>query len=811
MSQYPDEIGAWWTEFPGSDRATRITLSPPSVSALAPAQDGVRGAVSKRALKHRLVVPPGKRERARREATASWRRHTIAAIREPSLKSGVITLGSGFGGTGKTDVAVTLAAIYAAARPADRVILADSNDDMPHGYIRLGGVPVEALPPHQRTLSIRGFYQACTEGSIKVYADLRDAVAWLQGVAVIRGDTADECVGVDFGEHEYQAVLEFLQCMSNIVINDGGTGLFAKLQVGTLLHGDKYVFVTEASQLGFWSIGQVFGRYRNYEGERERPLSEQEKKHLNVLMDEATIVVDKFIESDPEQARWNARICESFEGTRVSVVATPWDQALANRGTLDLGAVAGATLDAKLAMAEVVLRGVDRANRRRLGLPGGETQDTGNGQGGPAEPPRWFSQPEPPAAVGESREPTDGAEPERQAEGWPPLGPQWPGSDRHARPAGRRGMPGASSGQGPVVLPDRPGAPNAQLGVTVIVPAHNEEDGIRDTLDALARQTVSPERVIVVDDCSQDSTGHVAREYGVDVLRPPRNLGSKARAQNYALPYCVTDLVLPVDADTILAPDYVERIKRPFDDPLVVIAAGNVQTRFTRTVTERGRSIEYLYGFHFYRPIQNKAGAPIVCSGCCSAFRRDVLVGSGGFPERTIVEDFDWTATQQIAGNKAIYVAGAEAWAADPETPRYLRKQMNRWMSGFFQNMRLHFWRAWRHKPMLALWYTLAIAEILMLPLWWAGPFLWVFIWHDPFIRTLEWWLALQVVLNLPVLMYAALRRRVNPLRVLINFPFVYFNGAINSFYAWKGMIVELILVPLGVTRGLTVYEKGRL
>jgi len=37
-----------------------------------------------------------------------------------------------------------------------------------------------------------------------------------------------------------------------------------------------------------------------------------------------------------------------------------------------------------------------------------------------------------------------------------------------------------------------------------------------------------------------------------------------------------------------------------------------------------------------------------------------VLVASGGFPERTIVEDFDWTASQQIAGNKAVYVAAAE-------------------------------------------------------------------------------------------------------------------------------------------------------
>jgi hypothetical protein len=397
MSQYPDELGSWWTEFPGSDRAAWLTPSSSPLSELAPAQDGVRGAVSRRALKRRLVIPAGKRERAKREAVAQWRRETVEAIRKPSLKSGVITLGSGFGGTGKTDVAVTLAAIYAAARPADRVILADSNDDMPHGYIRLGGVPVEALSAGQRTLSIRGFYQACTDASIKVYADLRDAVAWLQGVAVIRGDTADECVGIDFGEHEYLTVLEFLQCMSNIVINDGGTGLFSQLQVGTLLHGDKYVFVTEASQLGFWSIDQVFSRYRNYEGEKDRPLTEREKKHLNGLMDEATIVVDKFSENDPEQARWLTRIREGFEGTQVSVVATPWDQALANRVTLDLGAVAGATLDAKLAMAEVVLRGVDRANRRRLGLPDDQAPAAGNGHGALTEPPRWFSEPERPA------------------------------------------------------------------------------------------------------------------------------------------------------------------------------------------------------------------------------------------------------------------------------------------------------------------------------------------------------------------------------------------------------------------------------
>jgi MinD-like ATPase involved in chromosome partitioning or flagellar assembly len=497
MSRYPDETGAWWTEFPGNGGATWVPAAPPSSGPPAPAQDGVRGALSRRALRHGLIVPPGRRERARREAIAQWRHQRIAAIREPSLKSGVITVGSGFGGTGKTDVAVTLAAIYAAARPADRVIFADSNDDMPHGYIRLGGLPVEALPQHQWTMSIRGFHQACTEGRIKVYADLRDAVAWLQGVAVIRGDTAEESAGVDFGEQEYLAVLEFLQCMSNIVINDGGTGLFAKLQVGTLLHGDQYVFVTEASQLGSWSIRQVFSRYRNYEGEKDRPLTEQEIRHLNRLMDEATVVVDKFVETDPEQARWHTQIRESFEGTQVSVIATPWDRALANRVPLDLGAVAGATLDAKLAMAEQVLRGVDRADRRRRGLPEREAEDPGLPGRETEDPGLPGRETEDPGLPG--RETEDPGLPGRETEdpgsnpwsgAWPPRRPSPPpaaagGPGNEATEPDTADIPVIAARPEPTRAEDPPDGPDAEPDPphVRINPARPEPDRAEDPPD----------------------------------------------------------------------------------------------------------------------------------------------------------------------------------------------------------------------------------------------------------------------------------------------------------------------------------------
>ncbi len=346
--------------------------------------------------------------------------------------------------------------------------------------------------------------------------------------------------------------------------------------------------------------------------------------------------------------------------------------------------------------------------------------------------------------------------------------------------------------------------------VTVIVPAHNEEAGLPATLESVLRQTVPADEVIVVDDGSADRTGEVARSHGVTVLSPPRHLGSKDKAQNHALPHCTTDLVVAVDADTVLAPDYLEKILPAFADPAVVVAAGNVQTRFTRTIWERGRSIEYLFGFHWHRPIQNTANSPVVCSGCCSAFRRDALVAFGGFPERTIVEDMDLTWSQQIAGRKAVYVGAAVAWAADPETLTYLRKQVWRWMAGFFQNVRLHMARLVTRKPILALWIILAVLEILTAPLWWATPFIVTLALHKPVGATLAWWLGTELGLTLPPLLYGARRRGLRVSRVLFNLPCLYPTKAVNIYYAWKGLIVEMVLVPLRLSPGLVVYEKGR-
>ena len=178
-------------------------------------------------------------------------------------------------------------------------------------------------------------------------------------------------------------------------------------------------------------------------------------------------------------ARWYARICENFDGTRVSVVATPWDQALANRVPLDLGAVAEPTLDAKLAMAEVVLRGVDWANRRRHGLLD-EEGSAGYRQRSMAEPPRWPSGPMPPASANGAQERAADAAPVRPiswqngagelARGLTPAGASVRHHAKHVRRSGlSRVLARRVTGRRCAITRDKPGS-GIRVGLVPVRP-----------------------------------------------------------------------------------------------------------------------------------------------------------------------------------------------------------------------------------------------------------------------------------------------------------------------------------------------------
>jgi biofilm PGA synthesis N-glycosyltransferase PgaC len=336
--------------------------------------------------------------------------------------------------------------------------------------------------------------------------------------------------------------------------------------------------------------------------------------------------------------------------------------------------------------------------------------------------------------------------------------------------------------------------------VTVLVPAFNEADTIADTLLSLLTQSVAPQEIIVVDDCSSDDTAGVVARLGVTVVRPPRNTGSKAGAQTYALRHVRTPLVLAIDADTTLASDAIERLLPAFDDPEVVAACGSVLPRRVKTIWERGRYVEYLFAFTFYKRVQEAWGTPLIASGCFSMYRTAALRAVGGWPMRTLAEDMDLTWTFYEYEWKVRFVPDAVSYPLEPHNLHFLRKQLRRWSHGFVQNVRLHREGVLsvpflRHSVAVAFWDAVIAAGAYLFLL----PVLAIALGNP--------WLLLGYVIDIPaiavpVLVGAAARGETR--RALASLPSFFLLRTINAFYFLKATWMELVM-----RRSFTTYEKG--
>jgi biofilm PGA synthesis N-glycosyltransferase PgaC len=335
--------------------------------------------------------------------------------------------------------------------------------------------------------------------------------------------------------------------------------------------------------------------------------------------------------------------------------------------------------------------------------------------------------------------------------------------------------------------------------ITAIIPAYNESESIADTIRSLQRQTYPIAEIIVVDDCSSDNTGSVAATLGVTLLRPPSNTGSKAGAQTYALSSVQTEFCMAIDADTEVAPDGVEKLVKAFRDPAIAAACGFVLPRHVSSVWERGRYIEYLFAFTFFKPIQDFFQRPLISSGCFSAYRTDVLRSCGGWSNRTMAEDMDLTWTLYAAGHGVRFMPEALCYPIEPHDLHFLSKQLTRWSHGFIQNVGMH-WRPVLDQPYLrsmvavAVWdATIAtLAYLLLLPL------LALFI-HPLFL--------LGYIIDLPAVAVPVIAKGIQRGelgRVLGSLPCFILMRLVNAIFMLKALWSEVVL-----SRPLLVYEKG--
>ncbi|HET7476971.1 MAG TPA: glycosyltransferase family 2 protein [Dermatophilaceae bacterium] len=273
-------------------------------------------------------------------------------------------------------------------------------------------------------------------------------------------------------------------------------------------------------------------------------------------------------------------------------------------------------------------------------------------------------------------------------------------------------------------------------GVSILVPAYNEQAGIVASVQALLSLRYPRHEIVVVDDGSTDATFErlraaldlvpLDRELPMDVpvrarivdvwvprdgltrlIAVRKENSGKAESLNVGINAATEPLVGMFDADSILDPDALLTVTKPFaDDPVRTVASGGViraangcsvtagritEVRTPRAWLPRIQVVEYLRAFLLGRAGWSRIRALILISGAFGVFRRDVLVEVQGMRSDSIGEDFELVMRihQHMQRARRSYrvdfASEPVAWTEVPSTLRVLGRQRRRWHRGLWE------------------------------------------------------------------------------------------------------------------------------
>ncbi len=257
------------------------------------------------------------------------------------------------------------------------------------------------------------------------------------------------------------------------------------------------------------------------------------------------------------------------------------------------------------------------------------------------------------------------------------------------------------------------GPPPGKVPVTlgVIVAAHNEAGILPKTLAALFTQSDQPDLILIADDGSFDTTGTILARYGlktppVGTLSDPSTTNStlrwlrlphrgKSRALNEAIGAVSTDIILTVDADTLLHEGAIAAMRHAFAaDPALVAATGVLVP--TCAATQGGRIFQWFQTYEYIRNFisryaWSRLNSLLLISGAFAGYRRTALLEVGGFDPDSLVEDYELThrllrhARLKSLPWRSDVIGRAVAGTDAPGAPAAFLRQRRRWFGGFLQ------------------------------------------------------------------------------------------------------------------------------
>ena len=281
--------------------------------------------------------------------------------------------------------------------------------------------------------------------------------------------------------------------------------------------------------------------------------------------------------------------------------------------------------------------------------------------------------------------------------------------------------------------------------VTIIAPAYNESKSIIDSIRTLLSLYYNNFEVILVNDGSTDDTfSKVKKAYdlvkvnyyfdyripcerikGVYKSKNPsyqrltvldKNNGGKADALNAGINISRSELIVTIDADSIIEPDSILRLVKPFleEKDRKVIGTGGVIRIVNSCEVEKGhireinlpdkilprlQVLEYTRAFLLGRMAWSHLDGLMLISGAMGMFDRETVIKAGGYNVKTVGEDMELVLrmrrfmAEQKTDYEVTYIPDPLCWTEVPSDVKSLRKQRTRWTRGLIESL-------WGHRKM---------------------------------------------------------------------------------------------------------------
>ena len=278
--------------------------------------------------------------------------------------------------------------------------------------------------------------------------------------------------------------------------------------------------------------------------------------------------------------------------------------------------------------------------------------------------------------------------------------------------------------------------------VSIIVPAYNESKTVLDNIRTLLSLYYNNFEVILVNDGSTDDTFDLIKEvyeldkvnYYFDYKLPcerirgiyksknpsyarlmvvDKNNGGKADSLNAGLNISRNSLVVSIDADSMIEPDSLLKLVKPFleEKDKKVIGTGGVirivnscyvekgfirEIRIPEKILPRLQVVEYTRAFLLGRMAWSQLNGLMLISGAIGMFDKETMIKSGGYSTKTVGEDMELLLrmrrfmAEKNSEYEVTYIPDPLCWTEVPSDLRSMRKQRTRWTRGLVESLLTH-------------------------------------------------------------------------------------------------------------------------